>query len=383
MLERARSSIRRSSWNVIPCNPPVACGRSECRRSRHHLIFNFVAEPHLELTNGFTIFWSFPSLTRLDAWAHFSGIPHGVAGRAGGGYRTSRHPHDFGASLSTLQWTINAYALAYAASITTAAALGDRFGRRRLFAIGLALFAATSAACALAPSIQLLVAARVFQGIGAGIIMPLSLTILTTTFPGERRGAVVGIWGGIAGIAVASGPLIGGTIIQALTWHWIFWVNVPIGLIGALLAFGLLSESVGPPTRLDLVAVALVSGGAVGIVLGMVRASDLGWTDGHTLTTLIAGLVLMAGFVVWELRTSEPMLPMRLFRSAAFSAANATGFFMTGALFAAVFLVANTFNWPWAIRHWRLVSACCRGQARRSLSLRLPVRFQIGLDVDR
>jgi EmrB/QacA subfamily drug resistance transporter len=252
--------------------------------------------------------------------------------------------HDFGVSLETLQWTVNAYALAFAASITTAAALADRFGRRRLFAIGLVLFAVTSATCAISPGIEVLIAARVVQGIGAGIIMPLSLTILTTTFPIERRGAVVGIWGGIAGIAVASGPLIGGAIIQGLTWHWIFWVNVPFGLIGALLSVRLLCESFGPPTRLDLLAVLLVSAGAVGIVLGMVRASDFGWTDPQTLATLMTAVVLVAGFVVWELRAAEPMLPMRLFRNVTFSAANVTGFCMIGALFGAVFLVAQYFQ---------------------------------------
>jgi EmrB/QacA subfamily drug resistance transporter len=251
---------------------------------------------------------------------------------------------EFGADLSTLQWTINAYALAYAASITTAVALGDRFGRRRLFAIGLALFALTSAACALAPGIGALIAARVVQGIGAGIIMPLSLTILTTAFPLERRGAVVGLWGGIAGIAVASGPLIGGAIIQGLTWHWVFWVNVPIGLVGAALAVTLLKETLGPPTRLDLFAVALVSGGAVGIVLGMVQAAELGWADVRTVATLVTGVALMAGFVAWELRAPEPMLPMRLFRSLTFSAANGSVFFLTASQFGAVFLIAQYFQ---------------------------------------
>jgi EmrB/QacA subfamily drug resistance transporter len=251
---------------------------------------------------------------------------------------------DLGASMDTLQWTVNAYALAFAASITTAAALGDRSGRRRLFAIGLALFAVTSAACALSASIEFLIVARVVQGIAAGIIMPLSLTILTTAFPTERRGAVVGIWGGIAGIAVASGPLIGGAIIQALTWHWIFWLNVPIGLIGAVLAIALLPETLGPPTRLDLLAVALVSGGAVSIVLGMAKAAELGWSDTETLAKLVGGAVLVAGFVAWEARAPEPMLPMHLFRNVTFSAANATSFFMTAALFGAVFLVAQYFQ---------------------------------------
>ena len=184
---------------------------------------------------------------------------------------------DLGASLTTLQWTVTAFVLAYAASITTAAALGDRYGRRRLFALGLLVFAAASAACALSPSSAVLIGARVVQGIGAGVIMPLSLTILTSTFPPERRGAIVGIWGAIGGIAVALGSLVGGAITQGLNWHWIFWVNVPIGVICAALVLMLFTESFGPPTRLDPLAVGLVSGGAVGIVLGLVRASELGW----------------------------------------------------------------------------------------------------------
>jgi EmrB/QacA subfamily drug resistance transporter len=251
---------------------------------------------------------------------------------------------DLGASLAGLRWTVNAYSLAWAASITTAAALGDRHGRRRWFAIGLTLFAVASAACALAPNIQILVAARVVQGIGAGLIMPLSPTILTSAFGPERRGTIVGIWGGIAGIAVAAGPLIGGAITQSLSWHWVFWLNVPLGILAAALSVRQLSETIGPPTQLDLTAVALVSGGAVGIVLGLVRGSDLGWTSAATIATLGGGLVLMASFVAWHLRVPAPMLPMRLFRSVSFSAANTTGFFQSGAVFGGIFLVTQYFQ---------------------------------------
>ncbi|MBV8084088.1 MAG: DHA2 family efflux MFS transporter permease subunit [Chloroflexi bacterium] len=248
---------------------------------------------------------------------------------------------DLSASLSTLQWTVNAYTLAYAAGIASAAALGDRFGRRRLFALGLGLFALTSAACAVAPGAELLIAARVLQGLGAAIIMPLSLTILTSAFPPERRGAMVGLWGGIAGLAVAIGPLVGGALTQGLNWHWIFWLNVPIGLISALLATRLVAESYGSRARLDFPGALLVSAGAVGTVLGLVRASTLGWGSPTTAITLSLGLVAMAGFVVREQRAPEPMLPLHLFASATFSAANLTGFFMSGSLFAAAFLVAQ------------------------------------------
>jgi EmrB/QacA subfamily drug resistance transporter len=251
---------------------------------------------------------------------------------------------NLGASLSTLEWTINAYTLTYAAGIITAAALGDRLGRRRVFVAGLALFTAASAACALAPSIELLIAARAIQGIGAAMIMPLSLTILTAAFPPERRGAIVGIWGGIAGLAVALGPLIGGAITQGLDWHWIFWVNVPIGLAAAFLARRRLAESYGPATRLDLPAVGLVSGGAIAIVWGLVRASDVGWGNADVIVSLILGGFLLIGFIAWEARAQDPMLPLRLFRNPTFAAAGATAFLMNAALIAAAFLASQYFQ---------------------------------------
>jgi len=254
--------------------------------------------------------------------------------------------HDLGASLSTLEWTVNAYTLAYAAGIITAAALGDRFGRRRLFVIGLVMFSAASAACALAPSVQLLIVFRALQGMGAAIIMPLSLTILTAAFPPERRGAIIGLWGGIGGLAVAAGPLVGGAITQGLDWHWIFWVNVPIGLVAAVLSLVFLTESYGPATRLDLPAVGLVSGGALALVWGLVQAGEAsgGWASARTLVSLGVGLLLLIGFVAWERRAPEPLLPLRLFRSRTFAAANATGFLMVAALFGAAFLTAQYFQ---------------------------------------
>jgi EmrB/QacA subfamily drug resistance transporter len=251
---------------------------------------------------------------------------------------------DLGANLDTLQWTINAYSLAWAAAITTAAALGDRFGRRRVFTIGLAVFFLSSAACALAPNGQVLILARVFQGAGAGIIMPLSLTILTSAFPPERRGAMVGIWGGLAGIAVAAGPLIGGAVTQGLSWQWIFWVNVPIGIVALVLALIRLPESKGVRAPLDLPGVVLVSTAAVAIIFGLVRGPDVGWSNLQTILSLGLGAVLLVSFVLWELRAASPTIPMDFFRNATFSAANATGFFMIGSLTAAAFLVAQYFQ---------------------------------------
>ncbi len=194
--------------------------------------------------------------------------------------------HSLHAGLSTLEWTVNAYGLTYAAGIIAAAALGDRLGRRRVFAGGLALFTAASAACALAPDAGLLLAARAVQGVGAAAVMPLSLTILASAFPAERRGAVVGIWGGIGGLAIAAGPLIGGAITQGIDWHWIFWVNVPIGLVASVLSLARLVESRGASTQIDLAGLGLVTAGAVALVWALVRAHDVGWSSAQTLGVL-------------------------------------------------------------------------------------------------
>jgi len=251
---------------------------------------------------------------------------------------------DLHASISMLEWTVNAFTLAFAAGIITATALGDRLGRRRIFTIGLALFSAASAACALAPSAELLIAARAVQGLSAAMIMPLSLTILVSAFSPERRGAIVGIWGGIGGLAVASGPLVGGAITQGLDWHWIFWVNVPIGLVATVLARRQLAESYGPPTRLDLPAAGLASSGAVAIVWGLIRTGDVGWGSAQVIASLITGVGLIAAFLVWERRATDPMLPLRLFGSRGFAAANFTGFLMAGAITSAAFLIAQYFQ---------------------------------------
>ncbi len=248
---------------------------------------------------------------------------------------------ELGGSISTLEWTVNAFTLTYAAGIITAAALGDRVGRRMVFVLGLGLFTLASIACAVAPSAAILITARAVQGLGAAMVMPLSLTILTTAFPLERRATIVGIWGGIGGLAVASGPLVGGAITQGLSWHWIFWVNAPIGLVAVLLSLVRLPESKGPATRLDLVAAGLVGGGAIAIVWGLIRAGDDGWTSAASLGMIVVGLLLVAAFVVWELRADQPMLPMHLFRIRSFAAGNATAFLMAGTIFSAAFLIAQ------------------------------------------
>src|SRR5690242_12093077 len=252
--------------------------------------------------------------------------------------------HDLGGSVSTLEWTVNAYTLSFAAGIITAAAIGDRLGRRRVYVAGLLLFTAASAACALAPTAGTLIAARAVQGAGAAIVTPLSLTILTTAWPAQRRGTIVGIWGGIAGLAVAAGPLVGGAVVQGMNWHWIFWVNVPIGLAAAVGSVIKLGESRGPATRLDIPGVVLVTIGAGGILWGMVRGGEAGWGTGEVITAFVLGAVALAAFAVWERRAPEPMLPARLLRIRAFTAANATGFLQSAALFSAAFLAAQYFQ---------------------------------------
>jgi EmrB/QacA subfamily drug resistance transporter len=251
---------------------------------------------------------------------------------------------DLHADLASLQWTVNSYGIAFAAGIITAAALGDRFGRRRVFNIGLALFTLSSAACALAPNVGELVVARTVQGLGAAVVMPLSLTILTTAFPPERRGLIIGIYGGLAGLAVAAGPIVGGVVAERLDWHWIFWLNVPIGLVALALGARLLPESHGAPERLDLVGVGLVSGGVVGLVWALVRANDIGWSSPEIVGSLLAGAVLLLAFVGWEQRVAEPMMPMRLFHNRAFAVGNVTTFLMSGATFAAAFLITQEFQ---------------------------------------
>jgi EmrB/QacA subfamily drug resistance transporter len=248
---------------------------------------------------------------------------------------------DLHATLSTLGWTVNAFELALAAGIVTAAALGDRLGRTRMFAAGLILFTTASAACALAPSAGFLIAARAIQGVGAAIVSPLSLTILASAFPARRRGAVVGIWGGVAGLAVAGGPLVGGALTQGLSWHWIFWVNVPIGIVVATLAVLVLPETFGPPTRLDLPAVALVSAGASSLTYGLIRANEAGWTSPEILTTVGLGVVVLIAFVAWEARSAEPMLPLWLFKNRSFSGANAAAFLMTASLIPSAYFISQ------------------------------------------
>jgi EmrB/QacA subfamily drug resistance transporter len=251
---------------------------------------------------------------------------------------------DLHAGLSGLEWTVNAYTLTFAVLLLTGATLGDRLGRRRLFVFGLSVFTLASAAAALAPSIAALDVARAVQGVGGAIVMPLTLTILSAAVPAERRGLALGAWGGISGLAVAFGPVVGGAVVSGVSWHWIFWLNVPIGLVLIPLAFLRLDETFGPKGKLDLAGLGLVSAGLFGIVWGLVRGNSVGWSSPQIVASLVAGAILVAAFVAWERRAESPMLPLELFRNRAFSLANTASLLMSFGMFGSIFFLSQFFQ---------------------------------------
>ena len=251
---------------------------------------------------------------------------------------------DLHASLESLSWTVNAYTLTFAVLLLTGAALGDRFGRRRMFAIGVGIFTFASVAAALAPNVEVLNVARAVQGLGGAIVMPLTLTILSAAVPPARRGLALGAWGAIGGLAIAFGPVVGGAVVQGFSWQFIFWLNVPIGILLVPLALRQLTESHGPAGRLDLPGVALVSAGMFGIVWGLIRGNAQGWASPEIISALALGAVLVAAFVAWELRAPRPMLPMTFFRNRAFSLANLASMFMFFGMFGSIFLLTQFFQ---------------------------------------
>jgi EmrB/QacA subfamily drug resistance transporter len=251
---------------------------------------------------------------------------------------------DLGASLQSLEWTVNAYNLSFACCLLTGAALGDRFGRRRMLAVGLSLFTAASAAAALSPGVEFLVAVRALQGAGAAIVMPLTLTLISEAFPAEKRGAAIGLWGGLTGLGVALGPVVGGAVVEGISWHWIFWLNVPVGIALVPLALSRLQESFGARPRLDVAGLALAAAGSFGVTWGLVRSGAAGWGSAEVLGSIAAGLALVASFLAWERRSASPMLPLELFRRRTFAASNGVSFFLYAGLFGALFLMAQFFQ---------------------------------------
>lgn len=248
---------------------------------------------------------------------------------------------DLGATVEQLEWTVNAYSLSFAMLLMTAAAIGDRWGRRRTFAAGLALFSVASVACALATSVPLLIAARTFQGVGAAVVMPLAMSLLGAAFPPERRGWAIGIFSGLTGLAVLAGPMIGGAVTEGLAWQWIFWINVPIGVLAIPLVLTKIPESRGAARWLDLRGAALITLAVLGIVWGVVRGAVAGWSSPEVIGSFAAGALLLSGFLLWEHRAPQPMVPLAYFGTRAFSAGNAAGFFLTASLFGAVFFLAQ------------------------------------------
>src|SRR5690242_9539667 len=261
------------------------------------------------------------------------------------------------ASLEGLQWTVNAYTLTFAVLLLTGATLGERYGRRRLFTIGLGLFTAGSAAAAMAPGIGALVAARAVQGVGAAIVIPLTLTLLSAAVSPQRRGLALGAWGAVGGLAIAIGPLVGGAVVEGSSWQWIFWLNVPIGIALLPIARLRLTESRGSSTRLDIPGVVLASVGLLGIVLGVVRGNDHGWTSVTVLPPMVVGALLVAAFIGWELRAREPMLPLHLFRSRGSSVTNAASLLMFFGMFGSIFLLAQFLQ---VVQHYSPLEAGLR-----------------------
>lgn len=246
---------------------------------------------------------------------------------------------EFGARMEALQWTVNAFNLSFAVLLLTGAALGDRFGRRRLFAAGIALFMASSIACALSGSITALIAARAAQGASSALIMPLGMALLSAAFPKQERARALGIFSGVVGIAVLAGPAIGGAITEGLGWPWIFWINLPIGLIAIVMVMTRLRESFGPAAALDIPGLVLVAASAFALVWGLLRGNGAGWSSAEVLTAGVVGLLLAVAFVVWERLIAAPMVPMRLFRSRALSSGIVASFLLYAAMYGVLFLL--------------------------------------------
>jgi EmrB/QacA subfamily drug resistance transporter len=245
--------------------------------------------------------------------------------------------HDLGASLADLEWTVNAYNLSFAVLLVPAAVLGDRWGRARTYAAGLVVFALASAGCALSGGAGALISMRVVQGVGAAMVMTLGLALLTSAFPAERRGAALGLFSAVTGLAVASGPLVGGAVVDGLAWQWIFWLNVPVGLLAAPLVLRLVPEARSSQSRLDVPGVVLLAAGVLGVVWALVRGGSSGWTSAEVVGAALGAVAVLVGFAWWEGRAAAPLLPPRLLRVRGFAAGNVAIACTFAALFSAVF----------------------------------------------
>jgi EmrB/QacA subfamily drug resistance transporter len=246
---------------------------------------------------------------------------------------------DMGATVEELQWFVNAYTLSFASFILMAAALGDRFGRRTVFVIGIVIFTLASAYSAMSTESWMLILGRAMQGFGAAAVMPLSLTLLVGSVATRLRPLAIGIWGGISGLGVALGPLIGGAVVEGLSWEAIFWLNVPVGIVAIPLALLALPNTFGAKLRADVGGLLLAGAGVLSLVYGIVRGNDAGWDSAEVTGALFIGAVLIAAFIVWESRVAAPLLPLRLFRDRSFAVANIIGLTFSFGVFGAIFIL--------------------------------------------
>jgi EmrB/QacA subfamily drug resistance transporter len=249
---------------------------------------------------------------------------------------------DLGARLSELEWIVSGYALTFAAFLLTGGKLADQFGRRRVFVVGLVIFAGASLACALAPSAGFLIGARVVQGVGAALMNPATLSIISATFPPRQRGTAIGIWVGVSATALAIGPLVGGLLTEHAGWSSIFYVNVPVGAVAVLAGLLLIDESkdTSQEQRLDLPGLVTSGLGLFSLTYGLIEANNHGWTSGRIVGAFAVAAILLAAFVVLELRQRLPMLDLSLFRNGTFAGANTVVLLVTLAMFGIFFFVS-------------------------------------------
>ena len=248
---------------------------------------------------------------------------------------------DFHVGVAALQWVVNAYTLTLAGLLLLGGTLGDRLGRRKVFVVGTVWFAVASLLCGIAPNATTLIFARALQGVGAALLTPGSLAILQASFVPDDRPRAIGAWSGLGGVATAVGPFLGGWLISAVSWRLVFFINLPLAVIVVLIASRHVPESRAPATggRVDFPGAAAITGGLVGLTYGLIEGPVHGWTSPVVLSALIAGILLLAAFLVIESRTRDPMLPLDVFRSMQFSAANTVTFVVYAALGGTLFLL--------------------------------------------
>jgi EmrB/QacA subfamily drug resistance transporter len=267
---------------------------------------------------------------------------------------------DLGVTQAELEWTVAAYALTFASLLLTGGKLGDLYGRRLIFAIGLVVFTLSSLACGLSGSATELIGARAVQGIGAALMMPSTLSIISATFAVKERGTAIGIWAGVSAMALAIGPLLGGLITEHISWNWIFFVNVPIGIVAVLAAIFVVPESkdTSREQRLDLPGLVTSAVALFSFVFALIEANRYGWTSTLILSLFALGAVSLAAFIFLELHQRFPLLDLSLFKSGTFTGANLVAILVTLAMFG-IFVFFPIYMQTYLCRRAR---RCCRGQ---------------------